>query len=204
MVVRALGRHQTRCQRSADNGATWTEIPSFPKGATPVADPVHPTRFYVFDSDTGTVLFSKDSGLTFTKGATGLPCGRHPSSSWPPRQGAPVTCGSAPNGNGLYRSTDGGATFSKVDQLLGLVHPRPETPPTAPTTRRSTRSARRNNEDHPGRLHRSDDEAKTWTRINDDAHQWGFIGDAITGDPRVHGRVYVATNGRGVQYGDPV
>jgi hypothetical protein len=53
-------------------------------------------------------------------------------------------------------------------------------------------------------VYRSDDEAKTWTRINDDRHQWGWTGAAITGDPRVYGRVYVATNGRGVQYGDPV
>jgi hypothetical protein len=53
-------------------------------------------------------------------------------------------------------------------------------------------------------IYRSDDEAKTWTRINDDQHRWGWTGAAITGDPRVHGRVYLATNGRGVQYGEPV
>ena len=40
-------------------------------------------------------------------------------------------------------------------------------------------------------------------RINHDRHQWGWIGQAVIGDPRVHGRVYVATNGRGVQYGEP-
>jgi hypothetical protein len=52
-------------------------------------------------------------------------------------------------------------------------------------------------------VHRSDDEGKTWTRINDDQHRWGWTGAAITGDPRGHGRVCLATNGRGVQYGEP-
>ncbi|GJF25122.1 hypothetical protein SHO565_56860 [Streptomyces sp. HO565] len=47
------------------------------------------------------------------------------------------------------------------------------------------------------------DESKSWTRINDDRHQWGWTGETITGDPRVHGRVYLATNGRGIQYGEP-
>ena len=53
-------------------------------------------------------------------------------------------------------------------------------------------------------VYRSDDEAGTWIRINDDRHQWGWTGQAVTGDPRIHGRVYLATNGRGIQYGDPV
>ncbi|MGY1498779.1 hypothetical protein ACW4TU_19645 [Streptomyces sp. QTS52] len=50
-------------------------------------------------------------------------------------------------------------------------------------------------------VYRSDDAAKTWRRINDDQHQWGWLGEAITGDPRIPGMVYLATNGRGIQFG---
>jgi hypothetical protein len=51
-------------------------------------------------------------------------------------------------------------------------------------------------------IYRSDDFAKTWLRINDDRHQYGLLLQ-ITGDPRIYGRVYVGTHGRGVLYGDP-
>jgi hypothetical protein len=51
-------------------------------------------------------------------------------------------------------------------------------------------------------IFRSIDQARTWTRINDDQHQWGLVLQ-ITGDPRIYGRVYVGTHGRGVFYGDP-
>jgi hypothetical protein len=53
----------------------------------------------------------------------------------------------------------------------------------------------------PG-IFRSIDQARTWTRINDDLHQWGLVLQ-IAGDPRIYGRVYVGTHGRGVFYGDP-
>jgi len=52
-------------------------------------------------------------------------------------------------------------------------------------------------------IFRSDDAGRTWTRINDDRHQYAWTGNTITGDPRICGRVYFATNGRGVIYGDP-
>ena len=54
----------------------------------------------------------------------------------------------------------------------------------------------------PG-LYRSTDGGSTWVRINDDAHQYGEVGH-VTGDPRRFGRVYFASGGRGIFYGDPV
>ena len=55
-------------------------------------------------------------------------------------------------------------------------------------------------------IFRSDDEGKNWVRLNDDAHEFGGTGDAneIIGDPRVYGRVYMSTAGRGIVYGDLV
>ncbi|MGW5662048.1 1,4-beta-glucanase [Streptomyces sp. NPDC003758] len=185
--------------RSADNGVTWSEVTSFPKGATPVADPADPTLFYAYDTETGTLYASTDSGRTFTARATGLPSGdsQFKLVASPGRSG---DLWLSAKWEGLHRSTDGGASFSKTvgvaaSECLGFG--------------RAADGA-----DHPaiylvGRIgtvtgvHRSDDEAKTWVRINDDQHQWGWIGTAVTGDPRVYGRVYLATNGRGIQYGEP-
>ncbi|MEO3946397.1 hypothetical protein [Gorillibacterium sp. CAU 1737] len=50
---------------------------------------------------------------------------------------------------------------------------------------------------------RSHDGGVNWIRINDDQHQYGDI-RSISGDPRVFGRIYVATGTRGLVYGDPV
>jgi hypothetical protein len=52
-------------------------------------------------------------------------------------------------------------------------------------------------------IFRSTDGGAHWALINTSARQWGWTGQAITGDPHVFGRAYLATNGRGIQYGDP-
>jgi xyloglucan-specific exo-beta-1,4-glucanase len=49
---------------------------------------------------------------------------------------------------------------------------------------------------------RSDNGGTGWVRINDDAHRYGNAGEALAGDPRVYGRVYLGTNGRGILYAD--
>ncbi|MCG7204374.1 sialidase family protein [Streptomyces arenae] len=185
--------------RSDDNGATWTEISSFPKGATPVADPADPTLFYAYDTDTGTLRASTDSGRSFTARATGLPAG----DSQFQLAAAPGRSGDlwlSVKWNGLYRSTDGGATFAKVAgcraaYTLGFGKAAPGAGYPAIYLVGST--------DAGTAVHRSDDAAGSWMRINDDRHQWGWTGQAVTGDPRVYGRVYLATNGRGIQYGEP-
>jgi hypothetical protein len=52
-------------------------------------------------------------------------------------------------------------------------------------------------------IFRSDDEGRTWLHLNDADHQFGWI-TRLTGDPRVFGRVYLATTGRGIIYGEPL
>ncbi|MGI5458397.1 1,4-beta-glucanase [Streptomyces sp. CA-249302] len=186
--------------RSDDNGTTWTQISSFPKGATPVADPADPTLFYAYDTDMGKVLASTDSGLTFTERASGLPSG----DSQFKLVAAPGRSGDlwlSAKWNGLYRSTDGGASFAKVDSCwasytlgFGKAAEGADCPAIYQVGSTEAITA----------VYRSDDGAKSWVRINDDRHQWGYIGEVIVGDPRIYGRVYLATNGRGVQYGEPV
>ncbi|MET9525661.1 WD40/YVTN/BNR-like repeat-containing protein [Streptomyces coeruleorubidus] len=185
--------------RSADNGGSWSQVASFPEGAVPVADPVDPSRFYAFDTTTGTLHASTDSGRTFTARATGLNSGdtEFQLAVAPGRSG---DLWLSLKWNGLYRSTDGGATFTKVGSCwasytLGFGKAAEGASYPAVYMVGSTESITA--------VYRSDDEAKSWTRINDDQHQWGWIGAAISGDPRVYGRVYIATNGRGVQYGEP-
>lgn len=55
-------------------------------------------------------------------------------------------------------------------------------------------------------IFRSDNEGGTWVRVNDTEHEFGGTGNAneVLGDPRVYGRVYMSTAGRGTVYGDLV
>ncbi len=53
-----------------------------------------------------------------------------------------------------------------------------------------------------GGIYRSLDDGDHWQRIDDADHRFAWI-EQITGDPRVFGRVYLGTNGRGVLWGDP-
>ncbi|MEU3525603.1 1,4-beta-glucanase [Streptomyces sp. NPDC038707] len=186
--------------RSADDGRTWTEVPSFPKGATPVADPVDPAVFHAYDTGTGTLYGSTDHGRTFTPRSAHLPSG----DSQFQLAAAPGRTGDlwvSAKENGLYRSTDAGAGFTRVAGVraaytLGFGKPAPGARyPALYQVGALTGSG--------VAVLRSDDEGRTWVRVNDDAHQWGWTGQAITGDPRRYGRVYLATNGRGIQYGEP-
>ncbi len=100
---------------------------------------------------------------------------------------------------GLWHSTDGGASFTKLSNVeqadtIGFGKAAPGASYQTLYTSAKIGGVRG--------IFRSTDKGASWTRINDDAHQWGWTGAAITGDPRVYGRVYVATNGRGVIYGD--
>ena len=104
--------------------------------------------------------------------------------------------------NGLYHSTDGGVTWANTANVsyansvaVGGVSPR--------TKRQAVFLSGQASPLNLMAIDRSDDNANSWVRINDDAHQYGGP-TLIEADPRVYGRVYLGMNRRGIIYGDPV
>jgi photosystem II stability/assembly factor-like uncharacterized protein len=101
----------------------------------------------------------------------------------------------------LLHSIDGGKTFSsvstdlKVDYLGFGRSPAGRDEPAlfAIGTRQAARA-----------VWRSDDSGISWIRVNDEQHEWGRRFRCITGDPRIFGRVYIGTDGRGILYGEPI
>jgi hypothetical protein len=182
-------------QVSVDGGMTWT--PSTGLGAVRpvVADRVSPTTFYAFDTN-GKVWISTDGAMSFTASpAAGLPKGTGRPRATPGIAGDVWLV----TGMGLRHSVDGGMSFVTVSTA------------TAPVALGFGKAA-------PGAsypalyligtvggqagVYRSDDTAATWTRIDDAQHQFATAGIVI-GDPRVYGRAYLGTNGRGILYGEP-
>jgi xyloglucan-specific exo-beta-1,4-glucanase len=191
---------------SADGGATWTASAGLPANppVTPVveSDRVDAARFYVFVA--GTMYLSVDGGASFAASpAAGLPVeGNVRFKALPGRSGELWFAGGNVVGGiyGLWRSADGGVTFTRwanVDEAdtVGFGKPAPGRSYPVIYSSAKIKGVRG--------IFRSDDAGRKWVRVNDDKHQWAWTGGAITGDPRVHGRVYVATNGRGILVGDP-
>ncbi|MFF1506156.1 cellulose binding domain-containing protein [Streptomyces sp. NPDC058326] len=180
-------------------GGAWTASTGIPAGATVESDRVDPLTFYGVAA--GTFYASTDGGRTFTARATGLPAkGNIRFKAVPGKKGDIWLAGGATDATyGLWHSTDGGATFTRVTGVeqadtIGFGKAAPGATYPALYTSAKIGGVRG--------IFRSTDAGASWVRINDDAHQWGWTGGAITGDPRVYGRVYVSTNGRGVIYGD--
>ncbi|MER5252869.1 xyloglucanase [Streptomyces sp. NPDC002855] len=190
----------TGVHTSGDRGASWTASTGIPQGAVVESDRAHPKTFYGFKS--GTFYVSKDGGATFTaKAADGLPAdGPVRFKAVPGKAGDVWLAGGKAGGTyGLWHSTDSGASFTRVQGVqeadtIGFGK-------AAPGSRHQTLYTSAKIDGVRG-IFRSTNAGKTWVRLNDDAHQWGWTGAAITGDPRIYGRVYVSTNGRGIVYGD--
>ncbi|MCW3060852.1 MAG: carbohydrate-binding protein [Capsulimonas sp.] len=183
---------------SRDFGATWKVSAGLPENKVKViADRVASDTFYTM---TDSHLFvSTNSGATFTPAAGTLPQWATQLRAAPGRKGDLwLTAGN----NGVFHSTDGGASFVSIGSVhdaqkigFGKAAPGRDYPALYLTgqTREGASGA-----------FRSDDIGQTWVRINDDFHQYGYSGQAITGDPRIYGRVYMGSNGRGILYADPV
>jgi len=190
---------------STDKGKTWTPCQGLRAGLRPVADRANAKKFYALDAANAQILASTDGGATFTtQPAAGLPIG-----------------GGGGRGNGggakllatpgkendlwllsnrrLLHSLDGGKTFAPTSpdatiytMGFGQAPPGRDFPALYMTGDYQKTSG----------IFRSDDSGATWIRINDDQHQYGNYPTVVIGDPRVYGRVYIGTNGRGIFYAD--
>ncbi|HVY83758.1 MAG TPA: hypothetical protein VG943_01385 [Caulobacterales bacterium] len=190
-----------------DRGAHWAQTRGLPLFSHPIADRVNGALFYAMDFDQRRVLVSVDAGASFTAQQTqGLPSDiSSDRPNWREAQW-PLIATPGKSGdlwfisrNGLYHSVDAGRSFAKVDGGVGVERLALGAPPPgrdypalyAIGWQNQTRG-----------VFRSDDAGRTWSRINDDAHEYGRRFRCIAADPRIYGRVYLGTDGRGVVYGE--
>jgi xyloglucan-specific exo-beta-1,4-glucanase len=191
-----------------DRGQSWHTVRGLPALAHAVADRVDPKRFYALDFEHSRMFGSEDGGARFAALASrGLPAdlragqAHRAPTPWP-LLATPGRAGDLwlVNRDGLFHSNDGGRRFSLQRSGLAvtaLAFGKPKADRDYPTLyaigSRGALTA----------IWRSDDAGASWSRINDAAHEYGRRFRVIAGDPRVFGRVYVGTDGRGLFYGEP-
>ena len=185
---------------SRDNGGTWTPCAGLGNGLRVLADSVNANRFYAYDPQAGKMFVSTNDAATFLETAAALPVTMDPGSE--ALSTAPGVTGDlwlSIREAGLFHSTDGGISFSRLERVQASGAPGFGKAPAGknfPALYLAGQIAGVEG------VFRSDDAGISWIRINDDEHQYGRI-SSVTGDPRVYGRVYFGTSGRGIVYGDP-
>ena len=183
---------------SLDNGSTWKPIQDSPSGTNIFADPVCDHVFYGLNGSTFYIHIYNPEDDTFTTktrsvtGVTGRMCviDGMAGEVWLPRGTSGVThlsgCDTGtPTVKNISMSSCATIGAGKAKEADGY--------PSLYIWGRKTAS-------QPIGLYRSDDMGATWTRINDDLHQFGGPGNAhiVSGDMNEYGRVYMSTVGRGV------
>jgi len=170
-------------------------------GARPEADPVNANKFYVYDPSAGRLLVSTNGGASFAAAGALDSWGAPRIRAAPGREGD-VWVGL--KGGGLARSTNSGASFSKIAKVTycaAVGFGKTMSGASYPTVFiwGSVDNGKRG-------IYRSADAGASWLRINDDAHQFGGPGNGefVNGDMNTEGVGYMSTVGRGVVYGAPV
>jgi hypothetical protein len=207
---------------TTNSGASWTStnLPALPvvgqgwdRGYRLAADRKNPNKVYAYDSggaswsnSPGKVYVSTDGGHNFTLSQGSV------SANLAPNAWSDTSMVVNPNaegdiwladGNTVYHSTDSGATWKKLANFasgngaqgasviaLGKA---------SSTSKYSAAVYVVGTVNGQWGVYRSDDGGTTWTRFNDDAHQFGGIG-VMAGDWNTYGRIYVSGTGRGLLY----
>jgi hypothetical protein len=177
----------------------WTRAMGVPTRSHVFADRVDPKCFYAWSTMDSRLYVSHDGGHDFTAltGALATALAAETGEAY----AAPGAAGDlwfASAAHGLIHGNSDGRLIghaTHIDLADSLGFGKPASGRTTPTLFvAGKRDGKRG-------LYRSTDDGASWVRLNDDAHQFGRIGH-VTGDPRLFGRVYFATGGRGIFYGD--
>ena len=179
-------------------GGRWQKVRGLPATAVVAADRVEAALWYGFDPPTGDLFVSGDGGVAFEKVDSGVGA----VGDWfrgellPAPDSARVVYFAA-SWKGLMRWSEGRLTrLPGVENAFaaGLGAPAPGGSTPALFVFGQVAGA--------VGLYRSDDDGQRWVRIDDPQHRFGSV-RMLTGDARMHGRVYLATGGRGIIYGEP-
>lgn len=183
---------------SSDDGASWQAVDGVSAGnhLQPIVDEADGMLLYVWHPADRCLYRSVDGGRVFTRTTARLNEERVKFRAVPGMRGH-LWASQGLQGS-LIRSTDAGDSFSRFDNLARVRQfgfGRAAKPGGYPAV------FIWGSLDGTESTCRSDDAGKSWIRINDERHRYGGIND-ITGDPKIFGRVYLATSGRGIVYGD--
>lgn len=184
-----------------DHGTTWHVVEGAPVGLKLVADRVDPGTFYGLEAGDGVLYASHDAGATVHSVRDGFAAPaerRHLGSpdlrAVPDRQGELWLA----SGGVLFHLQRGGTDAARIDsatEVSSVGFGKAAVAGAYPAIFIAGRVGAAFG------IFRSDDEGRTFVRVNDDAHQFATVRN-ITGDPRIFGRVYLATGGRGIVYGE--
>jgi hypothetical protein len=206
---------------TTNSGASWTStnLPAlavvgqgWDRGYRLAADRKNPNKVYAYDSGgatwgtPGRVYVSNDGGHTFAMSQGSVAANLAPNAYWATSMAVnPNAEGDLwlADGNTVYHSLDSGASWSKLNNFasgaglqgasvvaLGKA---------ASGAKYSAAIYVVGTVNGVWGVYRSDDAGASWTRFNDDAHQFGGIG-VMAADQSTYGRIYVSGTGRGLLY----